>query len=119
MEVNKNKIQEMCEHLSKRELLASKAERDSIKYKQAEFLEDKIGQIFQGLISGVTNWGIYVELVDSKCEGFIKQDGQFNIDIENYTVHRKNGGILRLGDEIAIKVKNINLEKKQIDFVIL
>lgn len=68
---DKNKLEEMCKHISKREELSAKAQRDSIKYKQGEYLMDKVGEIFEGIVSGVTDWGLYVELIDSKCEGKI------------------------------------------------
>jgi len=113
-------IEEDAEWCSQREIIASKAQRDSIKYKQVEFLMDKIGQIFQGVITGVTDWGIYVELTDNKCEGMIAPndlgDGKWRIDTKKYTADNKLGDKLSLGDEITIVVDNVDLDKKQINF---
>lgn len=116
MKIDRNKINDMCKHISSREVLAKKAERDSIRYKQIEFLEDKIGQVFDGIISGVTDWGMYVELIESKCEGMIRYNGNHKVDAENYTVNLKSGGSVRLGDEVKVTVKAVDLDRKQIDF---
>jgi ribonuclease R len=110
------KIESMAKWCSEREILAAKAQRDSIKYKQIEFLEDKIGQVFDGIISGVTDWGMYVELIESKCEGMIRYNGNHKVDAENYTVNLKSGGLVRLGDEVKVTVKAVDLDRKQIDF---
>lgn len=115
---NPNKTEEQAKWCSARELVAAKAQRDSIKYKQAEYLQDKIGQVFKGIISGVTDWGIYVELTDTKCEGMIRYqtlDGKWKPDLDKYLV--TNGfETIRLGDEISVIVSGVDLEKKQIDF---
>jgi len=116
MKIDRNKINEMCKHISSREVLAKKAERDSIRYKQIEYLEDKIGQVFDGIVSGVTDWGMYVELIESKCEGMIRYNGNHSVDAENYTVNLKSGGSIRLGDEVKVTVKSVDLDRKQIDF---
>jgi ribonuclease R len=113
---NIGKLEKMCEHISSKEILASRAERDSIKYKQIEYLEDKIGQVFDGVVSGVTDWGLYIELIESKCEGMIRYNGRFKLDIDNYTVYKKDGDEIRLGDEVKIVVVAVDLDKKQIDF---
>ena len=110
------KIEGMAKWCSEREILAAKAQRDSIKYKQIEFLEDKIGQVFDGIISGVTDWGMYVELIESKCEGMVRYNGNHKVDSENYTVNLKSGGSVRLGDEVKVIVKAVDLDRKQIDF---
>ena len=110
------KIEGMAKWCSEREILAAKAQRDSIKYKQIEFLEDKIGQVFEGIISGVTDWGMYVELIESKCEGMVRYNGNHKVDAENYTVNLKSGGSVRLGDEVKVIVKAVDLDRKQIDF---
>ncbi len=85
--------EEKCEHCSKRESLAANAERDSIKYKQVEFMQDKLGEIFEGTISGVTNWGMYVELTENKCEGMIPirnlEGDYYFFDEENYCIRGK------------------------------
>lgn len=118
MKIDKNKLEEMCKHISQREVVASRAQRDSIKYKQAEYLEDKIGQVFEAIVSGVTDWGMYVELVESKCEGLIsyKTIGKVKVDLENYTITDGVGNKIRLGDSVNVVVSSIDLEKKRIDF---
>lgn len=121
--VNKEQYEEFCEHCSSREQLAASAERASIKYKQVEFMSDKVGQVFDGVISGVTEWGIYVEIVSNKCEGMIPirdlEDDYYTYDDKNYCLigsrHHKK---YQLGDEISVLVARANLEKKQLDFVI-
>lgn len=115
---NPGKIEEQAKWCSTRELIAAKAQRDSIKYKQAEYLQDKLGSVFDGLVSGVTEWGIYVELLESKCEGLIRfQDmGKIKVDVEHYTVTDQLGNKIRLGDQLKVVVKGVDLEKKQVDF---
>lgn len=115
---NINKLEKMCEHISSREILASKAERDSVKYKQVEYLEDKIGQIFDGIVSGITEWGMYVEIIENKCEGMVRYSKGIKVDMENYAIHTLDGTQIRLGDCIKVKVSSIDIEKKQIDFEI-
>ena len=109
----------MALHCSTRELVASKAERDSIKYKQAEYLLEKIGKQFEGIVSGVTDWGLYIELIDNKCEGMIRYnslDGVWAVDTKQYKI--SNGTeTIRLGDTITVMVKAVDIEKKQVDFV--
>lgn len=120
MKMDKNKLEKICQHLSDREILASKAERESIKYKQLEYLEDKIGNVFEGIISGITDWGIYVEIIENKCEGMIRYNNNYKVDAENYVVYPKSGGApIRLGDTVQIIVKGVDLDKKQIYFDIV
>jgi ribonuclease R len=116
---NPTKIEEQAKWCSQRELIASRAERDSIKYKQAEFLLERIGQVFDGIVSGVTDWGIYVELVESKCEGLIRFQsiGSVKTDLQNFTITDGLGNKIRLGDPIRVSVKSVDLERKQIDFI--
>ncbi len=114
-------LEEQCEHCSTREKLAANAERDSIKYKQVEFMQDKLGEVFEGTISGVTEWGIYVELNENKCEGMISiktLDGDYYIfDEANYCiVGQYNKKKFQLGDPIRVQVAKANLEAKQLDF---
>ncbi len=117
------KYEDFCEHCSAREQLAASAERASIKYKQVEFMKDKVGQVFDGVISGITEWGIYVEIVSNKCEGMIPirdlDDDYYTYDEKNYCLigsrHHKR---YQLGDEISVLVAKANLEKKQLDFVL-
>ena len=119
---NPTEWEDLCKHSSNREKLASDAERASIKYMMTVFMADKIGQVFDGIISGVTEWGVYVELNDNKCEGMIKlrdfNGDYFEYDEENFRiVGKRTGEEYRLGDEITIKVKNADIDRKQIDFV--
>ena len=119
---NPGKIEEQAKWCSARELVAAKAQRDSIKYKQAEYLLDKIGKVFNGIVSGVTDWGMYVELIESKCEGMVRYqslEGKWSVDINNYTITNVYGDKIRLGDPLKVVVKSVDLERKQIDFTIL
>lgn len=118
---NKAEEEDMCQHASEMERNAVEAERDSVKFKQAEYLLDKIGQEFEGLISGVSKWGIYVELNGNKCEGMIRlrdlQDDFYYLDEDNYRViGQRYGNSYKLGDQVRIRVKRIDLSKKQMDF---
>lgn len=120
---NANDLEDDCKHSSEMEQLASNAERASIKYKQVEFMAQYLGQVFDGVISGVAEWGIYVELVENKCEGMIPirdlDDDYYNFDEKNYClVGRRYQRKYQLGDEITVKVAKANLDKKQLDFVI-
>lgn len=119
--VNQEEYEEYCQHASKMEQLATEAERTSIKYKQAEFLSDKIGQIFTATISGITKAGIYAELEENKCEGMIPirllDDDFYYIDDDNYAlVGLHHGNIFRFGDKIKIKVIAVDMAKKQMTF---
>ncbi len=118
---NPVEYEEKCKHSSDMERQALEAERASVKYKQAEYLMDKIGQEFNGLISGVSKWGIYVELEGNKCEGMISlkllDDDFYYLDEDNYKVlGAQFGKEYRLGDPIRIKVRKIDLARKQMDF---
>jgi ribonuclease R len=115
---NPGKIEDQAKWCSNRELLSSKAQRDSIKYKQAEYLQDKIGHVYDGIVSGVTDWGMYVELTESKCEGLVRYStiGKVKLDLDNYTISDEMGNKIRLGDPIKVVVMGVDLEKKQIDF---
>lgn len=114
-------MDELCQKINVREVAAAKAQRDSIKYKQAEYLQNKISQVFKGMVSGVTDWGIYVEIIDNKCEGMIRINDispseTYSVDLQNYKViGNKTGNIIRLGDMIMVSVKSINLDRKTID----
>lgn len=120
----KNKYEEMCDHSSSMEQIAANAERASIKYKQVEFMSDKLGMIFDGVISGVTEWGLYVELNENKCEGLVPirdlDDDYYEFDDKNYSlIGRRSKRQYRLGDPITIKVVQANLERKQLDFMLV
>jgi ribonuclease R len=119
--VNKNEFEEYCEHSSDMEQLAASAERASIKYKQVEYMSERLGQVFDGVISGVTDWGIYVELNENKCEGMIPvrclDDDYYEFDEKNYCiVGRHTGKRYQLGDELTVRIAKTDLIKKQLDF---
>lgn len=116
-------IEEQCKHSTEMEIRSSEAERASIKFKQVQYLLDRRDEIFDGMISGVTEWGLFVELVDSKCEGLIRirdlGDDFYELDEENYCLigHRTHKRY-QLGDPLRVTLKNADLARKQIDFVI-
>jgi ribonuclease R len=121
--VNALKYEDMCKHSSEMESRAASAERSSIKYKQVEFMQDKIGEEFSGVISGVTDWGIYVEL-ENKCEGMVSvstlNDDFYIFDEKNYClVGRHSYRKFQLGDALQVKIVRANLEKKQLDFELI
>lgn len=118
----KEHYEDLCVHSSDREKVATEAERESVKYMQVKFMEDKVGETFMGTISGVTEWGVFVELRDNHCEGMIRirdfKDDYYSFDEANFCiVGDRYGKVFQLGDDIAIQVKNADLEKKQLDFV--
>ncbi len=118
---NKKKYEQKCTHCSEMEKRAMEAERASIKYKQVEFMKDKIGMEFPAIISGLTDWGIYAEIIENRIEGMIAvqslMDDFYEYDDENYLLlGRHTGNTFRLGDEITVEVKNVNLPKRQLDF---
>lgn len=103
------------------EQLAANAERASIKYKQVEFMQDRLGEVYDGVISGVTEWGLYVELSENLCEGLIPirdlADDYFDFDEKNYClIGRRNNQRYTLGDEVKVQVARADLDKKQLDF---
>jgi len=122
--VQSDQYEEMCKHSSEMENRAANAERASIKYKQVEFMADKIGQQFKGVISGVKDWGIYVELDENKCEGMVPlfelTDDFYEFDEKNYCIiGRRTHKKYQLGDAIDIEIARANLDKKQLDFRIV
>ncbi len=122
--VNAEEYEPICSHSSEMEKKAEQAERDSVKYKQAEFMLDKIGQEFDGLISGVSKYGIYVEIEGNKCEGMVSlkymNDDFYYLDDENYRViGQRYGQEYKLGDRVKIRVRKVDLQKKQMDFVLV
>lgn len=121
---DKDFYQELCDHSSAMELRAAEAERASIKYKMVEFMVDKIGQEFDGYISGITEWGIYVELSDTKIEGMVSlrdlNDDYYVFDAESYSVAgRTKGRKFTLGDGVKIKILRADLQRKQLDFTMV
>ena len=118
-----DKYEELCEHSSAMEQTAAAAERASVKYKQVEFMGERIGNVYDGVISGVTEWGLYVEINENKCEGMVPMrdlgDDYYEFDEKNYClIGRKRHQKFSLGDPVQIKVARANLEKKQLDFVL-
>ena len=121
---NREEYENRCEHSSEMERKAESAERMSVKYKQAEFMIDKVGQVFDGLISGVSKWGIFVEIAETKCEGMIRlrdmYDDFYYLDEENYQViGSRKGQQYKLGGKVRIKVKKVDLPRKQMDFILV
>ncbi len=122
--VNLEKLEEECKHSSEMEQLAANAERASIKYKQVEYMSERLGQEYDVVISGVTEWGLYVEINENKCEGLVPirdlEDDYYEFDEKNFCLigHRKKR-IYRLGDPIRIQIARANLEKKQLDFALV
>jgi ribonuclease R len=121
---NADKYEKMCEHSSEMERRAVEAERASVKFKQVEFMMDKVGQDFDGIISGITEWGIYVEIVENRCEGMIPlrdmTDDYYDFDEDNYClVGRETAKIFQLGDKLRIKIVRANLVRKQLDFALV
>ncbi|MDL2140917.1 ribonuclease R [Flavobacterium tructae] len=119
--VDEEAYETKCLHCSNMESLATNAERDSIKYMQVKYMQDHQDEEFLGVISGVTEWGIYVEIVSNKCEGMVRireiKDDYYTFDEKQYAlVGATSNSILQLGDEIYVKVKNADLVKKQLDF---
>jgi ribonuclease R len=115
------KYESRCKHSSEMERKAMNAERASIKYKQVEFLSDKIGEVFMGVISGITEWGIYVELVDNKCEGMVSMrdltDDFYDYNEDNFSLEgKKTGKKFQLGDDLKVVVARANLARRQLDF---
>jgi ribonuclease R len=118
---SQDKYEKLCDHSSKMERLANEAERASVKYKQVEFMSDKTGQVFDGVISGVTEWGIYVEIIENQCEGMVSvrdlADDFYEYDEENYCIRgRTTGKLYTLGDRVKVEVVKADMQKKQLDY---
>ena len=121
---NKDQFEEKCRHSSEMEGLAAQAERASIKYMQVKYMFDHQDQNFLGVISGVTDWGIYVEIISNKCEGMIRlqdmKDDHYTFYKEEFAaVGARTKNSYQLGDEVYVQVKNADLVKKQLDFIML
>ena len=116
--------EERCKHSSKREELASKAERSSIKYMQVKYMQDHKDEVFGGVITGVTEWGIYVEISSNKCEGMVRirdiKSDYYVFDEKQYAiVGQSTKHIYQLGDDVVVRVKNADLERKHLDFTLI
>jgi ribonuclease R/exosome complex exonuclease DIS3/RRP44 len=121
---NQDIYEEKCKHSSDMEYLATKAERDSIKYMQIKFMKDHKKEEFIGVISGVTDWGIYVEIIENKCEGMVRVNSikgdHYVFDESEFALIGKNNNIkYQLGDEVIVKVKEADLVKKHLDFKLI
>ncbi|MDY2586521.1 ribonuclease R family protein [Winogradskyella aquimaris] len=121
---NEEVYEEKCKHSSNMEYLATKAERDSIKYMQIRFMQDHQDEEFLGVISGVTDWGIYVEIESNKCEGMVSvrdmKDDTYDFDQSHYAmIGRNTHKMYQLGDEVIVKVKDTDLVKKHLDFYLM
>lgn len=119
-----DELDKMSIHLSQRERVAQKASRDSIKYKQCEYLSDKIGKIFNGVITSVQDYGIFVELPENGCEGLLKytsfKNKIWSPDVQNHCViNTITKEKIRLGDEIRVIIQSVDLERKEINFNML
>lgn len=119
--VSEEEYEEKCKHCSEMEMFSTSAERDSIKYMQVKFMQDHENKQFLGVISGVTDFGIFVEIEENKCEGMIRLrdigEDHFEFDQEKFgIVGRKTGKTYLLGDEVYVTVKNADLVKRQLDF---
>ena len=122
--VNREKLENECKHSSEMEQLAANAERASIKYKQVEFMKDRLGKVYEGSVSGVTEWGLYVELDENKCEGMVPirdlDDDYYEFDEKNYClIGRRKKRVYQLGDKLTVQVARADLNKKQLDFAIV
>ncbi len=121
---NAEELELFSKHSSAREKVAAEAERASIKYKQVEFLKDKVGNVFEAMISGVTEWGLYAEIIENKCEGLIRardmKDDFYTYDEDNYCyVGRNTKKVFALGDKVLIEIKAADMIRKQLDFLLV
>jgi ribonuclease R len=119
---NRDTLESLCEHSSEREVVAAEAERASIKYKMVEYMADKIGEEFDGHISGLSEWGVFVELEDSIVEGMVAlrdiQGDYYRFDEARYEVYgHSTGRVYTLGDKVRVKVKSADLRRRMLDFV--
>ncbi len=121
---DKEELESLCIHSSEREKRAAEAERASIKYKQVEFMQSMSDQTFDGIVSGVTEWGIFVEIVETKCEGMIRitdlDDDFYEFDEKNYRVVGKNNKqMITLGDKLKVQVKKTDIDRRTIDLIMI
>ncbi len=120
---NAEEYESKCRHSSEMEKRAADAERASIKYKQVEYMQEMTGQVFDGIVSGVTEWGIYVEIIETKCEGMVRltelDDDYYEFDEENYRIiGRHNKRMITLGDQLKVSVQDTNINKRTIDLAL-
>jgi exoribonuclease R len=118
------KLETRCVHLSEREKKAQKAERDSIKYMQCIYMSEHVGKVFEGIVSSVTEYGVFVEILENKCEGLIKlseiSGDTYQVDMSNYCLNGYNtGDKIRLGDMVHVIVSSVDIEKKNINLTMI
>ena len=121
---DKENIERVCKHCSEMEKVASQAERESIKFMQVKYLQNKIGAIYEGVISGVTEWGLYVEITENKCEGLVKvssiKDDHYIYDEKKYALIGSRTKVsYQIGQKVKIKIQRADLERKQMDFILV
>jgi ribonuclease R len=117
---SKEEVEEECKHASDREVLAAEAERSSIKYKQVQYMQLMEKRPFAGIVAGVTEWGVFVEITETKCEGLVRmsdmKDDYYELDAKNYRLlGRASGKEICLGDTVVVVVKGTDLDKRTID----
>jgi exoribonuclease R len=118
------KVNARCLHLSEREKKAQKAERESIKYMQCIYMAERVGKVYEGLVTSVADYGLFVEIAENKCEGLVRLSeiggDTYTADTNNHCVVGFNtGSKIRLGDEVMIVVKSVDIERKNINFTLL
>lgn len=115
----KTQLEEIARHCSELENKATKAERDSIRFKQVEYIHNKVGETFEGVVSGVSKFGMFVEIKENGCEGLVNTEEiinlNFTLDEKNYKFVSKDGNKISLGDTVSVTVQGVNLTKRQID----
>ena len=119
-----DKLESKCQYLSEREKKAQKAERDSIKYMQCKYLEDKVGKIYKGMVTSVSDFGLFVSITENSCDGFVRLSeiggDDFTADMANYCINGSNTGEkIRLGDVVSVVIKSVDVEKKNINLTLL
>lgn len=124
MKYKSDELEKMAVHLSQRERVAQKASRDSVKYKQCQYLMDKLGKIYTGVVTSVQDYGMFIEIPENGCEGLVKTADigykSWEADVKNHCfVEEITGRKIRLGDEVKIIIKAIDLEKKEINLSVL
>ena len=122
--VVKENLEKVCKHCSEMEKIASTAERDSIKFMQVKFLKNKISFVYDGVISGVTEWGLYVEITENKCEGLVKvssiKDDHYIFDEKKYAlIGYRTKSSYQIGQKVKIQIQRADLERRQMDFILV
>lgn len=119
-----NEFDLICKHISQQEIKAQKASRDSVKFKQCEYLQGKIGKVYSGVVSSVQEYGIFVSITENSCEGLVRLNeiggDTFQADTQNYCVKGFNTGeVIRLGDEVTVVVSSVDIERKNINLTLI